>query len=366
MGQPEKALNSYKLYKNYNDSLFNEKNSSLISELQTKYETAELERVIAQLKREKEKKEYQLARSLHMRAILIILTVSIVIILIILYIMYQMKIRANKKLEKFARFDYLTRVYNKRAIQENLDYHVNYFERSKTPFVIMIIDVDNLKYINDHYGHPAGDYVLQKLTTSISNTIRKLDIIGRWGGDEFIVILPFTKLAGARVLGEKLREVVGEEKFIYNGKTIQVSIIIGLAEYNDKESMQNVINKADQALLIGKKMVRTQWSPKKLILIVPLIPLIFIPEVKAQSNVIDSFRENLDKAPAEKQSEILYSLPEEYENIDRGRAIMYAVHTSRLAQQCKQEELVLKCKKKLGGLYYFENEYDLSVQRRYH
>lgn len=253
MGKFEKALLHYKSHKSYSDSLFNEKNSAMINELQTKYETAEKEREIAQLKQEQEKREYQIARSQHFRAILIIVTISIVIILIILYIMYQIKLGANKKLEKLARFDYLTRVYNRRAIQENLAYQVNYYERSKTPFVIMIFDVDNLKYINDHYGHPAGDYVLQKTTLIVSNTIRKLDILGRWGGDEFIVILPFTKEEGAKVLGEKLIEVIRDEQFIYNGKNIPVSITIGLAEYNGKEPIQDIIHKADQALLDGKK-----------------------------------------------------------------------------------------------------------------
>ncbi len=253
MGQPEKALENYKLYKSYSDSLFNEKKSTIINELQEKYETATQEQEIAKLKQTQEEKENQLLRSRHLRIILIIITLAILIILIILYVMYQIKLNANKKLDKLARFDYLTRVYNRRAIQENLAYHIQYFERSKTPFVVMMFDLDNLKYINDHSGHAAGDYVLQKLTTTISNNIRKLDILGRWGGDEFIVILPFTNIQGAKVLGDKLREVVRDEDFIYNGKRIQVSITIGLAEYTGNETAMEIINRADEVLLLGKK-----------------------------------------------------------------------------------------------------------------
>jgi len=258
VGKFDNALSHYKSHKNYSDSLFNDKNSAMINELQTKYETAEKEMKITQLKQEQEKRKFQIARSRHLRALLIIVTVSIVIILIILYIMYQFKLSANKKLEKLARFDYLTRVYNRRAIQESLAYHVNYFERSKTPFVVMILDVDNLKYINDYYGHSAGDYVLQKATITISNVIRKLDILGRWGGDEFLIILPFTKLDGAEVVGNKLREIISNENFIYNGKHINLTITVGIAEYHGQGTIQEIIDKADQALLRGKKNGKNQ------------------------------------------------------------------------------------------------------------
>ena len=123
-------------------------------------------------------------------------------------------------------------------------------------FSLISFDVDNLKYINDVHGHPAGDLVLVKICMAVSKVIRAADSLVRCGGDEFTVIMPETDNDRAMIVAEHLRQCVEELEIRVDNEIIKVKISIGLASYNpsdEKMDKQQIILMADKALLQAKK-----------------------------------------------------------------------------------------------------------------
>ncbi len=161
---------------------------------------------------------------------------------------------AYNKLEILSRVDPLTELVNRRALTESLEYEVNRFGRNKENFSIILSDIDDYKEINDTFGHDAGDYVLVELGKLMTNLLRKQDIVGRWGGDEFLIILPQTNLNGAKLLSEKLRTNIHERKFIFDDKEIELTMTYGVSEYTGIYSCEKCITQADKALYRAKGM----------------------------------------------------------------------------------------------------------------
>jgi diguanylate cyclase (GGDEF)-like protein len=135
-----------------------------------------------------------------------------------------------KEIEQKAIIDPLTGAYNKREILEQLKLHLMVYLRYPTNyFSVVMFDIDFFKKINDTYGHLAGDFVLKELGLLTKHIIRNSDIFGRFGGEEFILILPETKIVGAMKLAERLRKAVEEHNFIFfNNEKIKVTISIGV------------------------------------------------------------------------------------------------------------------------------------------
>jgi len=219
------------------------------------------------LKKNKKIRELLLAKQ---RTILIAIVGISVMILILLFVItnrYRMKKKIseelkekNKELEKtylqldhLARTDPLTNLSNRRDMLEKLEYEKHRSQRSNTHFVLIMADIDDFKYINDNYGHDAGDFVLVKLSGLMRKIIRKQDIIARWGGEEFLLFLPDTDIFGGKILAEKVRKLVSETKFEFKGKKLPVSLTFGVSEYKPKLSLDECITKADKALYEGKR-----------------------------------------------------------------------------------------------------------------
>ncbi|MCD4818778.1 MAG: GGDEF domain-containing protein [Candidatus Cloacimonetes bacterium] len=161
--------------------------------------------------------------------------------------------KLNIILKEIARTDPLTDLPNRRAILEKIDYEKTRFERTHSSYVLSICDIDNFKKINDTYGHDFGDFVLKKLAKIMKSTLRKQDTVGRWGGEEFLIMLPETNLKGGKIAIEKLRKDIEKEGFEYQKKNIKVTMTFGI-KLNDKTiSTQEVVGLADKALYHGKK-----------------------------------------------------------------------------------------------------------------
>ena len=193
-------------------------------------------------------------RNSFMIAFLVFLNIAFYI-----YIRYRSKAKAHDKLEntheqlkEIARTDPLTELSNRRDIIEKIEYEQIRFERSKNPFVIIIGDLDFFKSINDKYGHDCGDYVLKEVSQIMRSTIRKQDIVGRWGGEEFIFLLPETPLEGGKVAAEKVRKKIEKSDFKYNNDLLSIKITFGVSVYNNIMDIDDCIKKADQALYRGK------------------------------------------------------------------------------------------------------------------
>ncbi|MCF7794336.1 MAG: GGDEF domain-containing protein [Candidatus Cloacimonetes bacterium] len=159
---------------------------------------------------------------------------------------------ANYKLEQIARTDPLTRISNRRDMIEKIDQEKRRFSRNGKPFVIVMSDIDDFKIVNDKYGHDAGDFVLQSVAHLMRSSMRKQDIIGRWGGEEFLMLLPETDLEGGQLLAEKLRKTIAETPFIFGKHEIKITMTLGVNVYNVPEEIRSCIKSSDEAMYKGK------------------------------------------------------------------------------------------------------------------
>ena len=162
--------------------------------------------------------------------------------------------KTNKKLQMLARTDFLTKLPNRRSMLEKVEYEINKFERSREPFIIMIGDLDNFKFINDEYGHIAGDKILKLVSRTMLSGIRKQDVVARWGGDEFLFLLPQTNLKGGRVISRKLEEEIAKTSINFQKKKISIDITFGLSVYNKPMDIDNCITIADGDLYENKRI----------------------------------------------------------------------------------------------------------------
>ncbi len=185
--------------------------------------------------------------------ILVLISSLILIGILILLIKYKYSKKINTILEKLSRKDSLTQLSNRRDIMEKLDFLSKQFKRYGKIFSIVLIDVDNFKDINDTYGHSGGDHILKELSNLLIKNLREIDIVGRWGGDEFILILPETNADKTKTVIKKIKKALENASFSYNNKEIKLTMTFGIYEYKKGENIEEAINKADSAMYEGKK-----------------------------------------------------------------------------------------------------------------
>jgi diguanylate cyclase (GGDEF)-like protein len=148
-----------------------------------------------------------------------------------------------------AEYDGLTRIYNRRKIDSELEREIMRSLRYKEPLSLLMIDIDNFKFVNDIYGHQAGDVVLIEMAGIISERVRKTDIPGRYGGEEFLVIMPSTNVDYAFEIAERLRLFVEKYNFTKAGR---VTCSIGVTSFKNNESIVSLLKRADDALYAAK------------------------------------------------------------------------------------------------------------------
>ncbi len=165
------------------------------------------------------------------------------------------------QLELVAKSDPLTELPNRRGISERIDVEKFRFERNQRPFSILLGDVDFFKSVNDNYGHDAGDFLLKEIADLMTKTVRKQDMVGRWGGEEFLILFPETSLEGGKVASEKIRKKIEDQQWIFKDQKISATMSFGLSVYEDLEkSVEDCIKQADELLYKAKKSGRNQIS----------------------------------------------------------------------------------------------------------
>lgn len=165
----------------------------------------------------------------------------------------------HKALEHQAIRDSLTQLLNRRFLEETLPKAVARANRNRSPISILILDVDELKHVNDIYGYEAGDQVLQNLAKVLLKGTRKEDVAVRLGGDEFLILIPEAGLEVGMKCAEKIREGVEKMDTEVQGRRIGITVSIGVAEYpSSSEEIRDVMRKADQALYRAKYKGRNQ------------------------------------------------------------------------------------------------------------
>lgn len=151
-----------------------------------------------------------------------------------------------------ATYDKLTGLNNRYSLEAFTQANVAQSKLNGKPLSMLIADIDFFKEINDKYGHLCGDYVLSKVADVMRSALRSQDVIGRWGGEEFMVILPDTDTETLALLAERLRSTIMETIFIYNDIKISISVTVGAAMLVDNDTVESLILRTDQALYQGK------------------------------------------------------------------------------------------------------------------
>jgi diguanylate cyclase (GGDEF)-like protein len=165
---------------------------------------------------------------------------------------------ANVRLQALATTDPLTGLPNHRAIVTAIEQELTRSERYYRPCALLFLDLDHFKAINDGYGHPVGDAVLREFATAVRMSLRGMDTLGRWGGEEFIVILPETDTEGARACAEGVRAAIAAHIFDVGGG-LRLTCSVGVATYPfDSEAREGLVTAADRAMYGAKKLGRNQ------------------------------------------------------------------------------------------------------------
>lgn len=223
--------------------------------LQDRFDADQAVRQIDALHSEAESGELQLQRQRQVTRLSVLVAVLVTGLLLVLFSRYRMGVITTRKLTLAARTDDLTDLSNRRHMIELMQYEMNRVERGGEPFSLLMIDLDDFKLINDSYGHDAGDVVLREVARRLCETVRKYDSIARWGGEEFLLLLPETKHEGSLIVAEKLRQRIALTPFTLERaqKSIHVTVTVGVSTYEFGLTSADCIKLADQSLYRGKQ-----------------------------------------------------------------------------------------------------------------
>lgn len=251
LGNYQRALELMIEYKELDDESTSLAAKEKFDQSQTAYDIASKEKSLIEAK---------LAQTSNENAILRlygIVAFSLLIILFI-YIAYRLKHSAYLQVKELALRDQLTGLFNRRALHDIFELEMSRVNRNKKTFSIILLDIDHFKVLNDTYGHDYGDIVLQKVASALQDSIRSMDKVARWGGEEFLVFLPETNKEQASHLAEKLRLAVSNIELTYQDKLLQVTVSLGVCEYNQQGEYKDMVKQADLGLYKAKETGRNK------------------------------------------------------------------------------------------------------------
>ncbi|MCJ8301732.1 diguanylate cyclase [Shewanella sp.] len=164
--------------------------------------------------------------------------------------------RYQRKLEHMASTDKLTGAANRQVFEEYFDKALIEASENQTSVSIVLLDIDNFKRVNDNYGHGIGDLVIKTVTNILRNQLREHDIVCRWGGEEFLLLLPNIELSHGADIAERIRDTIAQRKIRVNEYELSVTVSLGVAEYKPNETPAEMINRVDVALYQAKECGR--------------------------------------------------------------------------------------------------------------
>lgn len=173
---------------------------------------------------------------------------------------YQQQLKTlTQELREISNRDGLTQLFNRRYIEETLSKEFNRARRYAHPLTVVLTDIDHFKQVNDTHGHLAGDEVLRIISRRLQNSLRDADILGRYGGEEFLIVLPNTGTRGGKVLAERLRHAIESEPVTFGDIHLTINISLGITELReDSRDYEQLIGEADKALYQSKEGGRNQ------------------------------------------------------------------------------------------------------------
>jgi diguanylate cyclase (GGDEF)-like protein len=174
---------------------------------------------------------------------------------------YQSMMRElNEALKEASTKDALTGIGNRRMLMENLKSETARAQRMERPLTIALADVDRFKEVNDAYGHEAGDRVLTEIAQAIKAHVRDYDLCGRWGGEEFLVIMPEIDAVDAALVVDRMRMAIAGLDLSASGARLSLSASFGIAQLRPGENISDTINRADAALFAAKHNGRNRYE----------------------------------------------------------------------------------------------------------
>ncbi|KNH28873.1 diguanylate cyclase (GGDEF)-like protein [Pseudomonas sp. F-14 TE3623] len=156
--------------------------------------------------------------------------------------------------------DPLTDTGNRIAMDQTLEREIEMSRRHSQPLSLLMLDIDHFKHINDTYGHSAGDEVLKAVAASIKNQLRNVDMVFRFGGEEFLILLSNTSREAAAMIGERLRFAAQAQDYEAEGKMIELTVSIGCSTLLPGESAESLLRRADSALYVAKREGRNRLA----------------------------------------------------------------------------------------------------------
>ena len=166
--------------------------------------------------------------------------------------------RLRKKFERQATYDPLTQLLNRRGLQKQIVAELARSDRQSSVASVILLDLDKFKQVNDTYGHDAGDDVLTNTADLLRRSIRQQDYVSRWGGEEFLLVLPDTNQQNAQVLAEKIREKIANATIAFEQHTLKVTASFGVSEVTSSDNFEKAISLADKALYQAKNNGRNK------------------------------------------------------------------------------------------------------------
>ncbi|MDP1636367.1 MAG: GGDEF domain-containing protein, partial [Gallionellaceae bacterium] len=166
-----------------------------------------------------------------------------------------------EQISELVREDQLTGALNRRGLDETLERELKRSDRSRFPVSIALLDIDNFKRLNDTLGHQAGDLALKHLTKVIKETLRPADTVGRYGGEEFLIVLPDTDLDAAVEVIRRLQRDLTKKFFLHNNERILVTFSAGVALRGAEEDADDLIGRADKAMYTAKQTGKNRVVP---------------------------------------------------------------------------------------------------------
>lgn len=185
---------------------------------------------------------------------------------------HRMEVQAQEidRTRAEARLDSLSGVANRKALDEKLEYLLTNFRRTGETFALILSDVDHFKWINDTHGHPAGDQVVSHIGETLRGVLRGGDFVGRYGGDEFAVLLPNTSREVAEKVAERIRQTINRANFNVGpgGERVAVTFSVGLTTVREGDDSAGILQRADRGLYLskqgGRNLTNAVWEPEEM------------------------------------------------------------------------------------------------------
>ena len=245
----DKALSHLQNYKKLSEEIYNDNLSHKVSLMMVKFDTKSKEDEIIREKLQNESLKKDAKITFYIVSIITLLALSIIILL---YVVNYHRKKQAQLFEHLSLTDSLTGLKNRRAIEERIHNEISHYKQNNIDFSLAIGDIDLFKKFNDEYGHDCGDLVLKNIAHIIQKSIRNVDVVARWGGEEFLFMFVGTQLKDSQLIVEKLRSIIEETIFNWNDNELRVTMSFGLCQFDENESIERCIKKADEALYNAK------------------------------------------------------------------------------------------------------------------